>query len=173
MGGVQPWWWAHARRGHLAPWRVLAGAGRPSRRRVAGGPRPGWAWAGSDAREAGARAYAWEGRRLASSDGCGWRDQHNVALAGMTATDYVDGGRGWVPPPLAVLAWRGWSGNSRLQQRRLVAQTSAGWWWRQVPKIFIIVRDDGSAAMTEAACCVSRFRPDVVLGALGRKSRRW
>jgi hypothetical protein len=30
------------------------------------------------------------------------------------------------------------------------------------PKIFIIVRDDGAAATTEAACCVSRFRPDAV-----------
>ncbi|KAL5649789.1 hypothetical protein ACJX0J_040598, partial [Zea mays] len=83
--------------------------------------------AGSGAREAGARACAWEGRRL--------RDRHNVALAGMTATGYVDDGRGWVPPPLAVLAWRGWSGtSSRLQQRRLVARTSAGLWWRQAPK---------------------------------------
>lgn len=124
---------AHARRGRLAPRRVLAGAGRPPRRLAAGGPRSGWARAGSGAREAGARACAWEGRRLASSDGCGcgWCSQHDVALAGVTATGYVDdGGRGWAPPPLAVLAWRGWS----LQQRRLVARTSAGWWWRQAPK---------------------------------------
>jgi hypothetical protein len=40
------------------------------------------------------------------------------------------------------------------------------------PKIFIIVRDDGAAATAEEACCVSRFRPDAVLGALERKSRR-
>jgi hypothetical protein len=69
---------------------------------------------------------------VASSDGCGcgWRDRHDVALAGVTATGYVDGGRGWAPPPLAVLPWRGWSGtSSHLRQRRLVARTSAGWWW--------------------------------------------
>jgi hypothetical protein len=62
---------AHARRGRLAPRRVLVSAGRPPRWRVAGGPRSGWARAGSGVREAGARACAWEGRRLMSSDGCG------------------------------------------------------------------------------------------------------
>jgi hypothetical protein len=30
----------------------------------------------------------------------------------------------------------------------------------------------GAAATAKAACCVSRFQPDVVVGALGRKSRR-
>uniref|UniRef100_A0A804ML05 Uncharacterized protein n=1 Tax=Zea mays TaxID=4577 RepID=A0A804ML05_MAIZE len=84
-----------------------------ARRRGTSSPAAGGRWsqirlarAGSGAHEAGARACAWEGRRLASSDGCGcgWRGRHNVALAGMTATGYVDGGRGWVPPPLAVLA---------------------------------------------------------------------
>jgi hypothetical protein len=63
------------------------------------------------------------------------RNRHDVALAGVTATSYVDGGRGWAPPPLAALAWRGWSGtSSRLWQRRLVAQTSAGWWWWRQPQ---------------------------------------
>jgi hypothetical protein len=169
MGGVQPWWWAHARRGRLAPWRVLAGAGRPSRRRVAGGPRSGWARAGSDAREAGARAYAWEGRRLVSSDGCGcgWRGQHNVALAGMTVTGYVDGGRGWVPPPLAVLAWRGWSGNSRLQQRRLVARTSVGWWWRQVPKSSSLCGTTGQRRRRRQLAVSRGFGQTRCLGLLG------
>jgi|UniRef100_A0A804UK13 hypothetical protein len=127
---------AYTRRGRLTPQRVLAGAGRPPRRWVAAGPRSGWARARSGAREAGARACAWEGRRVVSSDGCGcgcgWRGRHNVALAGVTATGYVDSDRGWVPPPLA---WRGWSGtSSRLQQCRLVARTSAGWWRWQAPK---------------------------------------
>jgi hypothetical protein len=40
------------------------------------------------------------------------------------------------------------------------------------PKIVISIRDDGAAPTAEAACIVSRFRPDTVLGALGRKSRR-
>jgi len=35
------------------------------------------------------------------------------------------------------------------------------------PQIFIIVWDVGVAATAEAACCVSRFRPDVLLVLLG------
>jgi hypothetical protein len=73
------------------------------RRRVAGDPRFGWAQAGSGAHETGARAcVCGGGQRLASGGGCGW---HDAAMAGVvtTATGYVIGGRGWAPPPLAVL----------------------------------------------------------------------
>jgi hypothetical protein len=74
--------------GECSPARdVLPGGGRQVVLDLAGpGPDPVPARQG--------RACAWEGRRLASSDGCGcgWHDRHDVALAGVTTMGYVDDG---------------------------------------------------------------------------------
>jgi hypothetical protein len=134
---------------------------------VAGGPRFGWARAGSGAREAGTRTCAWEGRRLASGDGCGcsWRGRHDAALAGVveTATGYVNGCRGWAPrlwPFWAMAASRGWSGmSSRLRQHQLVALASAGWWRRrQAPKSSSLCGTTGQRSIADRG----RWRHDDV-----------
>jgi hypothetical protein len=87
----QPWRWlmlgaTASPPGECSPARdFLPGGGRQVVPDPAGpGPDPVPARQG--------RACAWEGRRLASSDGCGcgWHGRHDVALAGVTTTGYVD-----------------------------------------------------------------------------------
>lgn len=76
--------------------------------------------------------------------------------------------RSWlVPPPLAVLAWRGWSGTSRLQQRRLVARTSAGWWRRHVPKSSSLCRTTGQRRRRRQLAVSRGFGQTRCLGLLG------
>lgn len=85
---VQPWrrlkWGATA----STPRRDLAGARRPPRRRVAGGPRSGRASAGSGACAVVARACAWEGRRQAAAVGT---TGTTTTVAGVVTTAVVAG----------------------------------------------------------------------------------